>query len=207
MDNPGLSARPSLRQLEYWSAVAEHRHFGRAADACGVTQPGLSAQILELESMLGISLFERSRRGVLPTPECERLLPLARAALRSVDELVLAARDARDPFSGDLRLGVIPTIAPYLLPRALPEVRRRHERLRCILVEDQTERLLTRLRAGSLDLVLAALPLDGEDLTQRALYSEPFVVAVRSDDPLARRPNIRPQDLSGREVLLLEDGH
>lgn len=207
MDHSSLSTKPTLRQLEYWVAVAEHRHFGRAAEACGVTQPGLSAQLLQLEATLGVSLFERSRRGVMPTPEGASLLPHARAALRAIDELGTAAKESSDPFASDLRLGVIPTIAPYLLPKALPGLRKKHRKLRCMLIEDQTERLLAKLRDGALDLVLAAIPLDGDDLTQRALYSEPFVVAVHSGDPLAKQTNVRPQDLAGRDVLLLEDGH
>src|SRR5262245_6797001 len=207
MDQISLSMRPTVRQLEYAIAVESTRHFGRAAAACSVTQPALSAQLLQLESSLGVTLFERSRRGVIPTPEGERLLPLARATLRALDDLVHAAGEAKDPLSGDLRLGVIPTVAPYLLPHALPELRKRFPKLRCLLVEDKTDAIVERLCAGRIDLGVLARPAGGDDLQEVPLFDEPFVATMRSDHPLAKRRRLKIDDLAASDVLLLEDGH
>ncbi len=200
--------RPSLRQLEYAVAVAEARHFGRAARASAVTQPALSAQIQALEEILGVRIFERSRRGVIVTGPGEAVIERARAALRAVDDVVEAARRVSDPWTGPLHLGVIPTVAPYLLPRWLPLVRERHPALQLFLHEDQTSRLLARLREGSLDVVLLALPVEGDDLESFSLFDEPFHVAVPSAHPLARgRRRLGDADLEGESVLLLQDGH
>ncbi|HVH07693.1 MAG TPA: LysR family transcriptional regulator, partial [Myxococcota bacterium] len=178
---------PTLRQLEYFAAVAEGLSFHRAARACHVSQPGLSAQIRELESILDVQLFERDRRGVLVTPAGEALLPRARAALAEAEALVEAARAYRRPLTGRLRLGAIPTIAPYLLPRVLPEVRRRHPELRLELHEAVTGELVERLRAGALDLLLVALEAPLAGLATRALFADPFVAARGDARPGARR--------------------
>ena len=198
---------PTLRQLEYFAAVAEGLSFHRAARACHVSQPGLSAQIRELESTLDVQLFERDRRGVLVTPAGEALLPRARAALAEAEALVEAARAYRRPLTGRLRLGAIPTIAPYLLPRVLPEVRRRHPELRLELHEAVTGELVERLRAGALDLLLVALEAPLAGLATRALFADPFVAALPAAHPLARRKRLRESDLAGETALLLADGH
>jgi LysR family hydrogen peroxide-inducible transcriptional activator len=210
MDSRSLSPllqRPTLRQLEYAVAVADHLHFGRAAEACHVSQPALSAQLLQLEEQLGVDLFERSRRGVLMTPEGERLIPLARAALRAADEVLDAAQAAKDPFAGVMRLGVIPTVSPYLLPYALPPLREKFPQLKLLLVEEMTHLLLERLRSGRLDVAVLALPTPGDDLTSRPLYEEHFTLALRKDHPMAKQKQVALEDLSRVEVLLLEDGH
>jgi LysR family hydrogen peroxide-inducible transcriptional activator len=200
--------RPSLRQLEYLVALADARHFGRAARACAVTQPALSAQILALEERLGLRLFERSRRGVAPTRAGQPIVERARLALRAVDDLVEAARQGREPLSGPLHLGVIPTIAPYLLPRRLPAVRAAFPRLRLFLHEERTERSVARLREGALDLLLLALPVEGDDLESLALFDEPFVLAAPAGHPLAAHSRrLTQRALAGAELLLLEDGH
>jgi LysR family hydrogen peroxide-inducible transcriptional activator len=201
--------RPSVRQLEYLVAVADARHFGRAARACAVTQPALSAQIQALEEHLGIRAFERSRRGVTVTPAGARVVEKARAALRALDDLVAAAGAMREPLTGPLHLGVIPTIAPYCLPRWLPRVRRACPALELYLHEDQTARLVRRLREGELDLLLLALPVEGPDLESLLLFEEPFVLAAPRGHALARSPGkrIAESDLVGEPVLLLEDGH
>ena len=198
---------PSLRQLEYFVAVAEHMSFGRAADACHVTQPGLSAQIQQLEHLLDVKLFERDRRKVLLTRAGSELLPQAREILANVDELALAARALTEPLSGTLRLGVIPTIAPYLLPAVLPSVRRRYPKLELLLRERDTETLVGELASGHLDVLLLALEADLGDLETHALFKDPFRVAVAAAHPLARKKSIRESDLDGEDVLLLEDGH
>ena len=200
--------RPSLRQLEYAVAVAEHRHFGRAARACAVSQPALSTQVRALEETLGVRLFERSRRGVLVTAEGAPVIERAREALRSIDG-VLEAASQRGPLSGPLHLGVIPTVAPYYLPRWLPRVRAAHPELRVFLHEDQTARLVDRLRAGELDLLALALPIEGDDLEALPLFAEPFLLAVPAGHRLARnaRRRVAERDLEREPVLLLEDGH
>jgi LysR family hydrogen peroxide-inducible transcriptional activator len=200
--------RPSIRQIEYLVALAGIRHFGRAAKACSVTQPALSLQIRELEELLGVKLFERGHRQVLVTPAGERVIERAREALRRIDDLLDEARAARQPFTGRLSLGVIPTVAPYLLPHALPAVRAAHPGLELLLREDQTQRILARLRGGDLELLLLALPIEGDDLESLPLYEEPFVLAVPASHPLAKRNEpVSEDELAGEPVVLLEEGH
>ncbi len=200
--------RPSIRQLEYLVALAGTRHFGRAARACAVTQPALSLQIRELEELLGVKLFERSRRQVLVTPAGQRVIERAREALRRIDDLLDEARAAQRPFTGRLSLGVIPTVAPYLLPRALPAVRAAYPGLELLLREDQTQRILARLRDGDLELLLLALPVEGDDLETLPLFEEPFVLAVPAAHRLASGHGpVTESALSGEPVVLLEEGH
>ncbi len=204
-----MSQRPSIRQLEYAVAVAETLHFGRAARQCAVTQPALSAQIQQLEDLLGVQIFERSRRKVIVTPEGAQVLEKAREALASIDDLVARAEGAAEPLSGPLRLGVIPTVAPYLLPPLLPSVRERHPALQLLLREEQTARLVEHVEAGRLDALLLALPVDEADLVELPLFEEPFWFVAPETHPLMKpKPaRIREEALQGAEVLLLEDGH
>ena len=197
----------TLRQLEYFVAVAERLSFRAAAEACFVTQPGLSVQLKELEGMLDVQLFERSRRRVLLTPEGERLLPLARSILTRAGELVETARSLTRPLSATLRLGVIPTVAPYLLPRVLPIIRQRHPDLRILLHEDFTHRLLALLGEGRMDLLLLALEADLGDVATLPLAADPFLVAVPGGHRFGARKRLTQADLSGEPVLLLDDGH
>lgn len=197
----------SLRQLEYFVAVAEHLSFRNAADACFVTQPGLSSQIKELETLLGVRLFERSQRSVLVTPSGEHLLPLARSMLAAADEFVDVARSLTQPLSGTLRLGVIPTIAPYLLPQALLGLRRSHPQLRILLHEGQTQDLLQLLLHGKLDVLLLALEADLGNVTTFPLAKDHFVLAMAENHGLAKRKLVSQADIAGEQVLLLEDGH
>jgi len=199
--------RPTLRQLEYVVAVADEGHFGRAAAACHVTQPGLSTQVRQLEDLLEIQIFERDRRGVLVTSAGAELVARARRVLREADELVEAARSARQPLCGDLRVGVIPTVGPYLLPRVLPRARRRHEALRLLLREDQTSRLVDGLETGRLDLLLLALEAQLGDAETLPLFRDEFFAVMPHDHPLARKRALRESDLAGEPVLLLDDGH
>lgn len=199
--------RPTIRQFEYVVAVADYLHFGRAADACAVSQPGLSAQILQLEQTLDVQIFERSRRKVIVTPVGRQIVERARRILQETDELMRAAADAKEPLVGEVRLGVIPTIAPYLLPRLLPKVRKAFPKLRLILREDQTRRLVEALRTGRLDLLLLALPIEGDDLESHPLLLDPFVLAAPKGHPLTRKPVVTEKDLAGQSLLLLEEGH
>jgi LysR family transcriptional regulator, hydrogen peroxide-inducible genes activator len=199
--------RPSIRQLECLVAVAETGSFRRAATALGISQPALSVQVQAAEHVLGIQVFERDRRSVLITPAGDDVVGRAREALAAVDAVADAARRRGEPLVGQLRLGVIPTIAPYWLPALLPEVRRRFPRLELVLREDQTSRLLTLLGAGQLELALLALPVPG-DLTTAKIAHEGFVVAARRGAPLVRRRGkLTEADLDDQTMLLLEDGH
>ena len=199
--------RPSLRQLECAVAVAEHLSFRRAAEAVAITQPALSLAIQQLETLLGTRLFERDRRRVLPTPAGEQLVPRARTALAEIDGLVEAARVLHDPLAGTLKMGVIPTIAPYVLPSVVPVLRRRFPALRLQLQEQRTAQLAELTRRGRLDLCLLALEADLAGLTTRPLYFDPFVLAAPEGHALAQKKQVREQDLADEEVLLLEDGH
>jgi LysR family hydrogen peroxide-inducible transcriptional activator len=198
----------NLRDLQYLVAVAEHRHFGRAAEACFVSQPTLSTQIKKLEAELGVPLLERNPRNVLLTAAGERVVERARLLLGQADDIVAIARQAQDPEAGELRLGLFPTLAPYLLPHVVPELHRRFPRLELLLVEEKTEEVLRQLRAGRLDAGVLALPVPGEHLHVEPLFSEDFVLAVPHDHHLAADDGPVPATvLSEEAVLLLEEGH
>jgi LysR family hydrogen peroxide-inducible transcriptional activator len=202
-----MMIRPTLRQLEYIVAVADQRHFSRAAEACFVTQPALSAQVRELESLLDVQIFERHSRGVLLTRAGVELVERARKILVEVDEFVEAARFAQQLLCGTLRVGVIPTLAPYLLPRVLPKMRKKHKELRLVLREDHTARIVAELEAGRLDVLLLALEADLGNAQTLPLFRDDFFAVMPVDHPLARKKRLRQEDLNGRQVLLLEDGH
>ncbi len=199
--------QPTLRQLEYLVAIADHGGFHRAAEACHVSQPGLSTQIQQLEEHLGTRLLERSRRRVQLTPSGAAVVERARGVLLAAHELVEAARSHQRPLVGTLRLGVIPTIAPYWLPEALPHVRERFPELRLRLVEDRTDRLLESLDDGSLDVLLLALEAELGTVETLPLVDDPFLVTLPRNHRLASRKRLRESDLVGETVLLLEDGH
>lgn len=198
---------PTLRQWRYLVTLAENRHFGRAAEACFVTQSTLSAGIQELETQLGAPLVDRTKRKVVLTPLGEDLAGRARELLANAEDMVLLARAASAPLSGPLRLGVIPTISPFLLPRVLPNLRKRFPDLRLFLREDLTARLVDQLQAGKLDLLLLALPYEGAGLDTMTLFDDNFLVASRSDHALAKRSGVKLNDLAEAPLLLLEDGH
>jgi LysR family hydrogen peroxide-inducible transcriptional activator len=201
-------SRPSIRQLECAVAVADALHFGRAARACAITQPALSAQIQAFEELLGLRLFERGRRGVIVTTAGAPVIEQARAALAGLDRLVESAESQAEPLTGTLRLGVIPTVAPYLLPPLLPAVRRAWPKLRLVLREEQTQRLVEQLALGALDLLLLALPVERAGLEELALLRDPFVFVAPAAHPLARgRGPIAESALADQEIVLLEDGH
>jgi LysR family hydrogen peroxide-inducible transcriptional activator len=196
----------NTRDLSYLLAVAEHGHFGRAAQACGVSQPTLSVQIRKLEDLLGVALFERASKAVVPTAACERLIGHARAAVAETEAMLAVARGLRDPLAGRFRLGVIPTLAPYLLPLVFAPLREALPALELEPWEDQTLALLDRLRAHELDAALLATEADGPDLISRPLFDEPFLAALPPDHPLAGRAVVSEADLE-RDVLVLADGH
>ncbi len=199
--------RPTLRQLEYFLALSEHLGFRAAAEACFVSQPSLSAQIQELEARLGVALFERDRRRVLPTAAGRALAEPARAALERVDRLLDLARGFGEPLAGELRLGVIPTVAPYLLPRLLPGLRERHPALELVLREEHTSTLVERLQRGELDVLLLALEASLPGCAVETLFSDPFLAALPRGHRLAARASVRLEELEGEPILLLEEGH
>jgi len=200
----------SLRQLQYAVAVAEARSFRRAAERCRVAQPSLSAQIAQLEAGLGVRLFERDRRRVVPTEAGQEILDRARRLLVDADDIVEVAQRRHDPLTGTLRIGVIPTVAPYLLPGAARALRAAYPRLTVVWVEDKTAGLIARLAEGSLDAIIAALPLSGQpgEIDHEEIARDEFVLAAPSGHPLARaRGHAKPEDLRGQHVLLLDEGH
>jgi LysR family hydrogen peroxide-inducible transcriptional activator len=196
----------NLRDLRYVLAVAEHQHFGRAAEACGISQPTLSVQLRKLESLLGVALFERTSRAVVPTAACERLIGHVRATVAEADAILAEARALRDPLGGRLRLGIIPTLAPYLLPLIFAPLREALPALEVEPWEDQTAALLERLRAHELDAALLATEVDGSDLMSRSLFAEPFLAALPAEHPLAEQDVMAEADLAP-DILVLADGH
>ena len=196
-----------LKDLRYLVAVADLRHFGRAAAHCFVSQPTLSAQLKKLEQALGVQLIERAPNNVSLTAAGEEIVARARRILEASDEVVALARSQRDPLAGPLRVALLPTIGPYLLPRVSPAIRRALPRLQLRLYEYQTAPMLERLRGGELDVGILALPVDLTGLESRELYREPFMVALPERHPLTAHETLRVADLEGETLLLLEDGH
>jgi len=197
----------NLRDLEYLVAVAEHGHFGRAAVACYVSQPTLSTQLKKLETELGVSLIERNPRQVLLTDAGQQVVARARVILGEVDAIRGIAGHTRDPRSGRLRLGIFPTLGPYLLPHVVPTLRERFPDLGLLLVEEKTETLLELLRGGRLDAAVLALPVDDETLDGELLFREDFLLAVPVGHRLAGAGTVDLPALEDEHLLLLADGH
>jgi len=197
----------NLRDLKYLVALAEHKHFGRAAAACFVSQPTLSTQIRKLEEELGVPLVERAPRKVMLTPAGREAAARARGIVAEVEQMKEAARRSRDPEAGTVRLGIFPTLGPYLLPHVVPAIRERFPQLELLLVEEKSDVLLTQLRNGQLDAALLALPLHDEQLHAEFLFEEPFVLAAPESHPLAAHATLGMGDLADQRLLLLQDGH
>jgi LysR family hydrogen peroxide-inducible transcriptional activator len=198
---------PTLRQLQYLKLLAEHRSFSRAAEAAHVTQPTLSAGVQELEKILGAPVVDRGRAGVILTAAGEEAVARAEVILAQAEDLVQAARGAGQPLSGRFRLGVIPTIAPFLLPKALPALRQRFPKLRLFLREDLTGRLIALLKAGALDAALIALPYDVAGLQWAAVEEDELLAAFPANHPLSAEQAVSPERLEAEDLILLEDGH
>jgi LysR family transcriptional regulator, hydrogen peroxide-inducible genes activator len=204
---------PTLRQLRFLVAVVERRHFGAAAEECLVSQSALSAAIQDLEVMLGVKLLERTKRVVIPTAVGLDLAERAKSLLREAEELVEAAHDARDPLSGALQLGVIPTIGPFLIPRIMPVLRNAFPKLKIYLREEQSAPILGRLESGQADAAIIALPYPCDGLETMELARDRFYVVYPPEHRLAGRKKIRgqdkirAQDMAADDLLLLEDGH
>ncbi len=198
----------NLRDLEYLVAVADHRHFGRAAQACFVSQPTLSTQIRKLESDLGVELIERNPRSITLTEAGRAVVDHARAALAEADEIRAIARQAVDPEAGSLRVGIFPTLAPYLLPHVVPAINERFPRLELLLIEDKTDALVARLSDGTLDAGMFAQPVHAGNFHVEPLFDEEFVLAAPESHPLvADASPVSADALAGEDLLLLEEGH
>jgi LysR family hydrogen peroxide-inducible transcriptional activator len=196
-----------IRDLEYLDAIEKHRHFGKAAEACHVSQPTLSGQIMKLEEQLGVSLIERHPRNILLTPAGEELLAKARRVLAAARELEMTARTLGDPLAGDFHLGLIPTLAPYILPIIMPELIRKLPNLQLFLHEHKTSDLLERLDQGELDALVLPWLDDMTSFQAYDLFNEKFVLAVSKKHELADRKRVKLEYLEGHKVLTLEDGH
>ncbi len=199
--------RLSVRQMEYFDALAETLHFGRAAALVGVTQPALSAQIAEMEERLGCRLFERGQRNVKITEEARLLRPRIERILAEIRDVEAIARRGRRPMQGRFRLGMIPTIAPYLLPRILPQVKGRFPELNLELREAVTGTLVEETMRGRLDALLAAVPIEEDGLRVEPLFEDRFLLAVPSDDPEFVSPPVPPESPALERLMLLEEGH
>lgn len=195
----------SLRHLRYFEALAQHSHFGRAAEACSISQPAMSLQMKELEEILGSPLIERSARRIRLTPVGESLAVRAREILRSVDELASLARASQAPLSGRLRIGVIPTVAPYLLPGVIQRLSARFPDLDLRPREAVTHKLVDDLTEGRLDVAIVALPVSEPSLAEHPLFAEEFVLVRPAAD--ADKPVPNPETLRTMRLLLLEEGH
>lgn len=196
----------NLRDLNYFVVLAEVKHFGEAAKRCFVSQPTLSMQIKKLEETLGVTLFERNNKQVFLTDQGLALLSRVQKVLLLIDEIKDIAQQSHDPFYGDLRLGVIPTVAPYLLPRVMPELKSTFPLLKIWLVEEQTHRLVNKLERGELDAAIMALPVQG-NFTHKILFEEAFYFACANTHSLAHKTSVSLNDLIDLPVMLLAEGH
>jgi LysR family hydrogen peroxide-inducible transcriptional activator len=198
---------PTVKQLQYFLALTETEHFGKAADACFVSQSALSSAIAELEETLGAQLVDRTNRQVTVTGIGQRIAVQARLCLRDIESLVELAQGVQEPLAGELRLGVIPTIAPFLLPQLLPRLRRKYPKLKLFLSEGQTEKIYRQLMDGELDVILLALPWEMRGVETEGLFRDAFCLAYRDGTDRVDPDNYRINRLHEDSILLLEDGH
>ncbi len=198
---------PTFKQLRYLIALGEHMHFGKAAEACFVSQSAFSVAIRELESTLGVQLFDRTNKRVTITAMGQEIIVQARLVVRDLESLVHMARVSNDPLSGKLRLGVIPTISPFLLPKILPQLRSHFPQLQLFLQEDTTQRVYEKLMSGELDLILIALPYELRNVEKMTLFKDQFLLAYRKGSQFIGTQEITVDHLQSESILLLEDGH
>lgn len=199
--------RPTLAQLRTFVTIAENRHFGTAANKLNISQPSLSQALVALESGLGVQLIERSTRKVIVTSTGEKLLPLAKATLEAAENFVAHSRGANGVLAGPLSIGIIPTLAPYILPEFLHLTREFYPELKPRIVEDQTEQLIQQLRDGHIDLALLALPASATGVNEYPLFDEQFIVVTNSEHEAAGRSDLTLDVLDELNLLLLDDGH
>ena len=197
----------TLQELKYLVALADHGHFGRAAEACFITQSTLSTQIKKLEDFLGVTLFDRSLKRVTPTPIGQEILQAARSIVEESERIRELARHSQDPMARTIHLGVIPTLGPYYLPHALTLVHKKHPDLRLLLREEMTPQILEHLANGKLDAGLLALPVNDDSLRVEPLFYEPFLAALPAGHALAKRDVLKVSDIMAEKLLLLDEGH
>lgn len=197
----------NLRDLNYLVAVADFRSFIQAADHCCISQPTLSTQIKKMEESLGVQIFERTNKKVLPTELGEQIIASARLILLEIDKIEQLADNAQDPLAGNFRLGAFPTLATYIFPGLVPLIKKALPKLRLILIEEKTDALIAQLKQGHLDAALLALPVHDDYLETRKLFEDEFLLAVATDHPLAERATIAQPDLTNQQLLLLDEGH
>lgn len=197
----------NIRELKYLVALSEQRHFGKAAEICFVSQPALSMQIKKLEKYLDVQLIERTNKSVLLTEIGETIAERARDILNQIIELREAAKLSKDYYRGELKMGIIPTLAPYLLPNIIPTLSKSFPKLAVYLAEEQTACLVEKLRQGKLDSIVLASPIDEAEFTTINLFQEEFMLAVPKHHPLAKRKKVNQTELANTKLLLLEDGH
>ena len=197
----------NLRDLQYLVAVADVRNFSQAADKCFVSQPTLSNQIRKLEETLGITLFERNNKRVIPTETGEQIVALARKVLHQVDTMHDVAKSSKDPLAGKFRLGAFPTLSTYIFPTLVPKIIVSLPQLKLVLIEEKTQQLLERLKRGELDAALLALPIHDDQLEVRTLFDDEFLLATPATHTLAKQKQVTQNHISGEKLLLLEEGH
>ncbi len=197
----------NIRDLQYLVAVADTKHFGQAADRCCVSQPTLSAQIKKLEEELGVMLFERTNKQVMITAIGEKIIAKANQVLGEVKQMKQVAAQAQDPLAGEIHIGIIPTMGPYLLPALLPALQQQLPKLELIVVENKTDHILKALQQGLLDAVILALPVPTDGLVVKSLFNDPFWIAMSPDHRLSQRKRIAIEELEQESLLLLEEGH
>ena len=198
---------PSIKQLQYLTALAQTEHFGKAAQICNVTQSTLSAGIKELETVFGITLAERTKRSVIITPIGREIAERATKLIRDAQDMMALSAASDGPLTGRLQMGVIPTIAPYLLPQLLPLLRNSYPRLDLTLRETQTAVLVEEVLSGKLDVALLALPVNDNRLVEQPLFEDPFVLVIPASHPLVKQKQIDAKTLNQENLLLLEEGH
>lgn len=197
----------NTRDLEYLVALSNFKHFGKAANACFVSQPALSMQIKKLEEALGIQLLERTNKSVMLTEHGAIIAERAKLILNQIDELKEIAQSAKDPFSGEIKLGIIPTLAPYLLPMIIPQLKTLYPKISFYLCEEQTSILIEKLKSGQLHAAFLAAPVIEKSFSSKILFEEQFLLAVAIDHPLAKLQTVSQKDLKNDTLLLLEEGH
>ncbi len=197
----------NLRDLSYLVAVADLRSFIQAAQQCCISQPTLSTQIKKMEDALGVKVFERSNKRVLPTELGEQIIASARRVLLEVDHIKEIAKNAQNPLSGNFRLGAFPTLSTYVFPELVTRIKQSLPELRLILIEEKTDLLIAQLKQGKIDAALIALPIKEDLLATKILFDDDFKLAVANNNPLAKKKCIKPSDLLDQQILLLDEGH
>lgn len=197
----------NLRDLKYLIAVSKEQHFARAAEKSFVSQPTLSMQIKKLEDELGVQIFERSQKKFLVTKVGEEIIKKAEIILREAEEIKNLAKNSKDPFSGEIRIGAFPTLASYFFPKIVGKISKKFPQLKLLLIEEKTEFLLQKLKDGEIDAAFIAMPCEDSGLEHHKIFEEDFLLAVPLKHPLSKKKKIEKKDLKGKELMLLEDGH